>query len=387
VRRPVAAGAAVVVKVGSSSLAHPSGGIDDVALLRTVGQVIAVRRAGYRPILVSSGAVAAGLPVLGMQRRPRELVDLQVAAAVGQGRLMEHYARSFGAHDVVVGQVLLTRDVLAHRSQYLHARETLLRMLAIGVVPVVNENDTVSIDEIKFGDNDQLAAMVTNLLPAPLLVVLTSVDGLYDGPPGDPKSRVIPLVETWDDRLLRHVDAATSSRGRGGMGSKLQAIRMATAVGENVIVANGTRDDVLDAIREGHEVGTLFLADGQSLPAWKRWIGYTVEPRGKLVLDAGACRAIVGEGRSLLAIGIARVVGQFERGQVVALVDDGGREVARGLVNYDAHEVRLIRGRRTAEIPDVLGSLPYAEVVHRDNLVVTGEGPRVENRGQSPRIP
>ncbi len=371
VRRELAETAGTfVVKIGTNVLSRPDDTLDLDRLHVLADQIDRVRAAGKKVVLVSSGAVGAGIGLLGLPGRPTDLPHLQAAAAAGQAHLIRHWDEQFRRHGYHAAQILLTASDVESRTRYLNVRNTLFTLFEYGAVPVVNENDTISVDEVKFGDNDHLAAMVTNLLPAPLLIVLTSVDGLFDGPPDDPGSRVVPLVAEWTDDLLDHVAPETSSRGRGGMGSKLQAIRTATAVGENVIVANGRSDTVLDDVLAGHEVGTLFLADGQSVTAWKRWIGYTVEPKGRLVLDDGARRAILEHGRSLLAIGVTEVSGDFEQGEVVALVGPDGREFARGLANYPARDVRLVRGRRTDAIADVLGSLPYKEVVHRDNLVV-----------------
>ena len=272
--------------------------------------------------------------------------------------------------DITRRKILVTANDFKQRTRYLNVRNTLNTLFEYGVVPVVNENDTVSIEEIKFGDNDHLAAMVTNLLPAPLLVVLSVVDGLYDGDPQDSQSRVIPLVEEWDDSLLDLVVEDRSSGGTGGMLSKLEAIRTATSVGENVIIADGTHSGILAGILDAQTVGTLFLAKGKAVPAWKRWIGYTVRPQGRLILDDGAYQALVRSGRSLLAIGIKTVEGQFGKGEVVSLSNEFGEEFARGLTNYDSQEMRLIAGRRTENICELLGSLPYAEVIHRDNLVL-----------------
>ncbi|HVV99744.1 MAG TPA: glutamate 5-kinase, partial [Planctomycetaceae bacterium] len=244
-----------------------------------------------------------------------------------------------------------------------------------GAMPIVNENDTVSVNEIKFGDNDRLAALVANLLDAPLLVILSVTDGLLDGDPNDPQSQVIPLVEKWDESLLGLAVASRSSRGTGGMQSKLEAVKTATMVGASVILANGRRPRVLEDILAGREVGTLFLAQGRALPAWKRWIGYNVTPRGRYVLDAGARRAIEQQGKSLLAIGIKGVQGDFDKGQIVSLVDQEGVEFARGLTNYNSLDASRIAGRRTDTIHEILGSLPYSEVIHRDNLVVTTSTP------------
>jgi len=299
------------------------------------------------------------------------LPHLQAAAATGQAHLIHLYDKHLRRHGYHAAQVLLTADDFAKRDRYLNVRNTLTTLFEYGAVPIVNENDTVSIDEIRFGDNDRLAALVTNLLHAPLLVILSVVDGLFDKSPAAADSRLIQQVDDWDDSLLNCVADEQSSRGTGGMRTKLEAIRTATAVGESVILANGTQPHILDDIMNGEEVGTLFLAKGAAVPAWKRWIGYTVHPKGKFVVDDGARLAVERSGRSLLAIGITNVVGEFAKGEVVALTDTRGEEFARGLSNYDSATARTISGKRSEEIIDLLGSLPYAEVIHRDHLVVT----------------
>jgi len=238
-------------------------------------------------------------------------------------------------------------------------------------VPIINENDTVSVREIKFGDNDRPAAMVSNLLQSPLLVILSVVDGLYDGDPRDPNSKKIPLVHRWDDQLMGLAQNVKSSRGTGGMMTKLEAVRMTTAVGECVIIADGQDPHVLDRVMAGEEVGTLFTAQGGIVPAWKRWIGFTVTPRGKLLLDAGAVKAVEHAGRSLLPIGVASVEGSFEKGELVSLLDPAGQEFARGLTNYDSGTVTSIARLKREQIEAKLGGAAYEEVIHRDNLCVT----------------
>lgn len=361
----------LVIKVGTNVLSKADDTLDLDRVTALTEQINRVLNTGRQVVVVSSGAIGAGLGLLGLRQRPRDLPHLQAAAALGQAHLIRQYDDCLRQHGRRAAQLLLTANDFKQRGRYLNVRNTLYTLFEYGAVPIINENDTVSIDEIKFGDNDRLAAMVTNLLNSPLLVILTVVDGLFDGDPENPNSRLIPLVERWDDSLSKLALAHRSSRGTGGMQSKLDAIRTATAVGENVIVANGTRPNVIDEILSGEEVGTLFLARGATLPAWKRWIGYTVPPKGRYVLDMGARRAIVESGRSLLAIGVTEVVGEFLKGQVVSLVDADGCEFARGLTNFDSRDARAIAGKRTDEIVEILGSLPYAEVIHRDNLVVT----------------
>lgn len=359
-----------VIKIGTNVLSRKDDtlDVDRVALL--VEQIHRILQTGRKVVVVSSGAVGAGLGLLGLRERPSDLSHLQAAAAMGQARLIRVYDDCLGAHGYHAAQLLVTANDFKSRGRYLNVRNTLNTLFEYQVVPVVNENDTVSVDEIRFGDNDHLAAMVANLLPAPLLVILTVVDGLFDGDPADPSSCMIPLVEEWDAGLFDLAQPGHSSRGTGGMQTKLEAVRTATAVGENVIVANGTTPTVLDDIREAKGVGTLFLAKGQAVPAWKRWIGYTVRPKGRFRLDDGARRAIERGGKSLLAIGIVGVDGEFRSGEVVALADANDIEFARGLTNYDSRDARTIAGRRSDQISTVLGNVPYAEVIHRDNLVV-----------------
>ena len=360
----------LVIKIGTNVLSRDDGSLDLDRIASLSEQIHKVRETGRRVVIVSSGAVGAGMSLLSLTERPRDLPHLQAAAATGQAHLIRLYDDCLRQHGYHAAQMLLTANDFKHRPRYLNVRNTLHTLFEYGAVPIINENDTVSVAEIKFGDNDQLAAMVANLLSHPLLIILSVVDGLFAGDPGTPGAQPIPLIKRWDDSLLNLVASARSSRGTGGMQSKLSAVRMATAVGENVIIANGTRPKVIEEILAGEEIGTLFLAEGKTVPAWKRWIGYTVPPKGRLLLDEGACRAIAESGRSLLAIGIAGVSGEFSKGEVVALTNASGREIARGLTNYSSRELALIRGKRTEDIPQLLDSLPYGEVVHRDNLVI-----------------
>jgi len=363
----------LVVKVGTRVLTGAAGALDEqriAALAEELHQVIA---GGRKVVLVSSGAVGAGMGLLGLKQRPRDLAHLQAVAAVGQSCLVETYdraLRSFGRH---AAQVLLTADDLDDRTRYLNVRNTLLTLLEYGAVPVINENDTVSVEELQttFGDNDRLAAMVTNLIRAPLLVLLSDVDGLFDGDPREAGSRLISTVTRLDESVLALVRDQKTGLSKGGMASKLAAARIATLAGENVIIANGREPGVLARILAGEMVGTLVVAQGEGIPAWKRWIGFTAQPRGHLVLDEGARRAIEKQGRSLLAIGVVDAVGQFQKGDVVALRDQAGAEFARGLTNYAAGEVLVIKGLKTEAIATALGHCPYQEIIHRDNMTVT----------------
>lgn len=361
----------VVVKVGTNALSRPDDTLDEEVIGNLARQVARIRHSGRQTVLVSSGAIGAGIGILGLKQRPKDLARLQAAAATGQARLIRAYDDALRQHGLAAGQLLLTAEDFKHRRRYLNVRNTLSMLFEYGVVPIVNENDTVSVEEIKFGDNDHLAAMVTSLLPSPLLVILSVVDGLYDGEPSDPNSKQIPLVTTWDEHILGLAQSTKSSRGTGGMKSKLEAVRSATAVGENVIIADGRRPNVLDLVLDGEEVGTLFLARDVALPAWKRWIGYTIRPKGKFRLDAGATEAVRKGGKSLLPIGVLSVEGGFQAGEVVSLSDADGNEFGRGLTNYDSADAARIAGRRTDALAELIGRVTYHEIVHRDNLVIT----------------
>ncbi len=308
--------------------------------------------------------------MLGLTERPKDLPHLQAAAATGQASLIRTYDEALQKHGYHAAQMLLTANDFRNRDRYLNVRNTLNTLFEYGVVPIINENDTVSVREIKFGDNDQLAAMVSNLLERPLLVILSVIDGLFDGDPRDPASKRISKIDHCDDSMMKYAKEIKSSRGTGGMTSKLESVRMATGVGECVVIANGTDSNVLDKILAGDDVGTLFTANGPLIPAWKRWIGFTVKPNGTLRLDEGATRAVQHQGKSLLPIGVTHVTGSFKRGELVSLCNESGNEFARGLTNYDVSDMSQIARRRTEEIDSILGDVPYTEVIHRDNLCV-----------------
>jgi glutamate 5-kinase len=310
---------------------------------------------------------------LGLKSRPTDLAHLQAVAAVGQTMLVEAYERCLHAHGRHAGQVLLTAEDLEHRTRYLNARNTLLTLLDLGAIPIINENDTVSVEELQttFGDNDRLAAMVTNLIRAPLLILLSDVEGLYDGDPHSGRAKLISTVTRLDESVMALVRDVKTGMSKGGMASKLAAARMATVSGENVIIASGRQPGILARILSGEQVGTLVVAQGQTIASRKRWIGFTAQPRGHLVLDDGARRAVEKQGRSLLAIGIVEAVGNFKKGDVVSLRDASGTEFARGLINYPADEVLRIKGLKTDAIATALGHCPYQEVIHRDNMAVT----------------
>ncbi len=361
----------VVVKVGTNVLARPDGTLEPARLQALADQIHRLRQTGRKVALVSSGAIGAGVGRLGLGKRPTDLRHLQACAAVGQTFLMRAWEEGLARHGVPTAQLLLTAADFDSRTRYLNIRNTLLTLFEWGCLPVINENDTVSVAEIKFGDNDHLAALVTNCLQAPLLVLLSVVEGLFSADPTiDSTAEPIATVPHIDAGVLERAGATRSALGSGGMRSKLRAARLCTVAGESVVMAGGRRDGVLDALFRCEPVGTLFLPQGTTLPAWKRWLGYTARPRGRLVVDAGARQAVLHKGRSLLAIGIVAVAGSFHKGDVISICDAEGGEFARGLTNYPAAAVERLRGVRTEQIRDVLGTCPYEEVVHRDNLVV-----------------
>lgn len=363
----------VIVKIGTNVLTTDTDRLDLDRIQCISDQIFRIQQTGRKVVLVSSGAVGAGIGILGLNRRPDSLPELQATAAIGQPQLMRTWNDALMKSGLKTAQLLLTGNDFRNRQRYLNVRNTLRTLFDFGVVPIVNENDTVSIKEIAVGDNDQLASMLATLLPDPLLVILSGIAGLYNGPPSNPASVVIPLIERPDESLLKLAAAETSTRGRGGMGSKLKAILAATGMGETVILASGRSDTVLDDIREGNTTGTLFLAKGESVVSWKRWIGFGAPPAGVLVIDSGATKAVRESGRSLLAVGITDVQGEFESGALVGLKTSDGTEIARGLVNYSSDEIRRIQGRRSDQIAAALGHVPYGEVIHRDNLALIGK--------------
>ena len=369
----VTAATTIVVKVGTRVLTKPSGVLDLDRIAALAEDVNFLMSGGRRVVLVSSGAVGAGMGQLQLSQRPTDLAQLQAVAAVGQCHLMQAYDLALKKHGRHAAQILLTADDLDHRTKYLNIRNTLLALMEFGAAPIINENDTVSVEELQttFGDNDRLAAMVTNLIRAPLLVLLSDVMGLYDGDPSQPSAHVIPTVLKIDETILGLVRDRKTGLSKGGMASKLNAARIATTAGENVIITSGKTPDVLRRIVSGETIGTLFVAQGQSISSFKRWLGFTVQPKGHLVLDDGARKAVETNGKSLLAIGVLDAAGTFQKGDVVALKDRNGEEFARGLTNYSAADVQRIKGLKTEAIAATLGHCPHDEIIHRDNLAMT----------------
>jgi glutamate 5-kinase len=365
----------VVVKVGTQVLADESGKLSRARMADLAAQVERLRRPGRRVLLVSSGAIGAGMGRLGLAVRPTELRTLQACAAVGQPFLMTAWEEAFAPFGCHVAQILLTAADFDHRVRYLNMRNTLSSLFEMGCVPIINENDTVSAAEIRFGDNDTLAAMVAALVQADALVLLSGVNGLFTADPRhDPSACRVPMVRRVED--VRELAQATRSRlGTGGMRSKLKATRLAAASGTAVFLADGGENSVIDKLAAGDDIGTLFLPEQeQRLPAWKRWLGFTAQPSGDVLLDAGACEAVRRRGCSLLPIGVTGVTGEFGKGAVVRLVDQAGEEIGRGLSEYPSTEINKLRGLRTEQLRRLIGPLAAEEIIHRDNLVVTRSG-------------
>ncbi len=361
----------IVVKVGTNVLTKSDGSLNRQRIDKLVEGLCFIRSHQKKVILVSSGAVGAGMGLLGMKDRPTEHPQLQAVAAVGQSKLIQTYEEAMVPYGVVPGQVLLTADDLSRRQHYLNARNTFISLLNFGAMPVVNENDTISVDELSstFGDNDRLAALVANLFSEPLLILLTDVDGLYDGDPSLPESRLIPVIDHWSADLMSMAAEKKSKRSKGGMSSKLKAAKMVTSSGGSVIIANGDDDDILKKIYGGYEFGTVFFPR-KVLPSRKKWIGFAVTPKGTLAIDSGAADALLRKGKSLLPVGIIRSSGRFEKGDVVSVVNTSGTEVARGLCNYSWKDLALLCGKKSNEISEILGFCPYEEVIHRDNIQI-----------------
>jgi glutamate 5-kinase len=361
----------VVIKLGTSVLSAGSDRLNRPRMVELVRQIAALRAASIEPILVTSGAVLAGWEQLGFPPRRRNLPDKQLLAAIGQGRLMHLYAVLADLYGLHVAQTLLTRDDLRDRRRYLNARNTLLSCIERGVLPIVNENDAVAVDEIRVGDNDNLSALVATLVEADLLLICTDIEGLYTADPrANPDAELIPDVQTIDASLWASAGAAGTHRGTGGMVTKLQAAELATNAGTNVIIASGDAPDVIVRAAAGEAIGTLFHAKTARVEARKRWILAETVRHSRVVIDQGASAALTQQGRSLLPAGVTAVEGTFERGQTVRIFDNQGKELARGLTQYSAAALTLIQGRRSSEIPAALGYEYGPEVVHRDDLVM-----------------
>jgi glutamate 5-kinase len=361
-----------IVKVGSRSLTGDDGLLDQAQVANLARQLIMLVEMGKRVVLVSSGAVASGVGKLGLASRPSDLATLQAVAAIGQTHLIHVYEQTFAKHGRLAAQVLLTASELDDRVAYLNVRNTLRRLLELGAIPIINENDTVAVDELKttFGDNDRLAGMVAGLLEGSLLVILSDVQGLYDRDPSDPNARVVPTVERIDESIEEMVRDRKTGISKGGMASKLATAKFVTNSGQSVIIGWGRGPDVLVQLARGESIGTLFVPQSKAISPRKRWIGFSAQPSGQLSVDQGAARAMCEDGRSLLAIGIKTVEGDFGKGDVVSIINEHATEIARGLINYNATQVKQIRGCRSDRIEQILGQCPYEEVIHRDNLAI-----------------
>ncbi len=362
----------IVIKIGTRVLTNQDGLLDKNRIMELSKQVVKLRLKGFSVVIVSSGSIGAGISALGLQKRPSILPELQAAAAIGQGKLIEVYNECFKKHGYHAAQLLLTRQDFEDRQRYLNACNTLHSLLNFKTIPIINENDTISVEEITFGDNDILSALVTNLLRADLLILLSSVDGLYTTPPSSGKScRVLSVVDSISDDIKKLAFKQKTKEGVGGMESKLEAANIATGSGEAVIIANGMQSGVLSKIMNYDDVGTLFVPYNKKITSRKRWIGFTVKPKGKIYIDEGALSALQKKGKSLLPSGVVKVEGKFIKGDVVSVVDVGEKkEVARGLMNYSADEVRKVKGLRTSLIKKTLGYKPYDEIIHRDNIIL-----------------
>ncbi len=359
------------MKVGSGVLSRGGISLHRPTVAGLASALAGLRARGVEVILVSSGAILAGMEALGLTERPRDLPLKQATAAVGQSHLMRAYEEAFQPRGQRVAQILLTREDLRHRGRYLNARNTLFTLLRLDIVPIVNENDSVAVQEIQFGDNDTLSALVANLAEADLLLILTDTEGLFTADPRrDPSARLIPLVRPQDAVTSFCAEEAGSAASIGGMSSKVLAARRAATAGIPTVVASGLKEGVLEAVLQGAEEGTFFVPSRSRMQSRKRWLAFASVPRGGIVVDAGARRALVSGGKSLLPSGIRATRRSFRAGDVVSLVDPEDREFARGLANYSRDEVEKIKGLKSHEIAAVLGHKPYDEVVHRDNLVI-----------------
>ena len=360
----------VVVKVGSAVLTTGDG--IDLDVIDRLGEEIAwLKKRGYEFIVISSGAISSGARKIGLKRKPASIPEKQAAAAAGQSGLMRAYEIAFGRHQEMVAQVLLTRDDLSHRRRFLNARNTLTTLLRWRLTPIINENDTVMVEEIKFGDNDNLSAMISSLVQADLLINLTNIEGLYDRDPRkDSSARLISMAPAIDRAVERMADKVPGTEGRGGMYSKIQAAKKVSMAGVPTVIGNGRRENIIRQVLSGAEVGTFFPPQRCSLASRKYWLAFTTKPAGTIVVDEGAREALVHRGKSLLSKGVKEVRGQFGLGAPVACVSPEGRDIAVGLVNYSSTDLKKIVGLKSSEIEGVLGYKFYDEVIHRDNMVI-----------------
>ena len=360
----------IVIKIGSAVLTD-NGVLHHPTIIRLADDIAFLRKKGYQTVIVSSGAIASGVGKLGLSRKPDTIPRKQAVAAIGQGSLMYAYEEAFNPHQLLVAQILLTREDLTNRQRYLNAHNTLITLLEWGIIPIINENDTVAVDEIKFGDNDNLSALIAHLIESDLLIVLTDTDGLYDRDPrDDPRARLIPVVEEVDDTVVEYTSKFSGQWGLGGMRSKIMAARKVTAGGIAVIVASGREEGVLQEIIKGKPLGTLFLPQKPTLSRKKHWIAFTLKHKGDIIVDEGAKKAVLEKGKSLLPSGVMEVKGRFGIGACVRLLDQKACVIGKGLVNYSSSDIIKIRGLKTSEIEERLEFKHSDEVIHRDNMVI-----------------
>ena len=360
-----------VIKIGSALLTNDGAGLNMTGIATWVEQISNLRKSGVEVVLVSSGAVAEGMCRLGLTKRPDSLHELQAAAAVGQMGLIQSYESEFQKYDLHTAQILLTHDDLSNRQRYLNARNTVRSLLNLGVVPIINENDTVVTDEIRFGDNDTLAALVANLIEADYLLILTDQNGLFDRNPREHKdAKLISEASADDNSLAAMAEGGAGIFGRGGMATKVSAAKLAARSGTSTLIAAGNEKNIIEKMFAGDELGTLLYAEQSPVAARKQWLAGHLQIKGRLVLDEGAIKKLCNSGSSLLAVGVSNVQGEFSRGEIVSCITADGKEVARGLVNYNSNDVAKIKGKASNKIESILGYIDDAELIHRDNLVL-----------------
>jgi glutamate 5-kinase len=369
-RKAVAESKRWVIKIGSALITNDGQGLNTQAIQSWVEQIANLHAAGKEVLLVSSGAVAEGMARIGWKLRPHALHELQAAAALGQMGLIQQFESCFKQHDIHTAQILLTHEDLSNRQRYLNARSTLKTLLSLGAIPIINENDTVATDEIRFGDNDTLAALVSNLVEANALVILTDQQGLFNKDPRYNENAELISESTANNRDLLTMAGDSGTLGQGGMRTKITAAQHAARSGATTIIASGSAENILQKIALGETVGTLLAADNEPMTARKQWLANQLKISGKLFLDAGASKAVQQSGVSLLAVGVTQVEGDFQRGEVVSCIDQDGVEIARGLVNYDSKESQKIKGETSEKFENILGYVDDAELIHRDNLVL-----------------
>ncbi len=363
----------IVFKIGTSTLTHSTGLLDLNRIEKIVRQLTNIHNKGIEIVLVSSGAIGAGMGKLGLKKRPKTIPEKQAAAAVGQGVLLHMYEKLFSEYGKTVAQILLTKEDILNRKRFLNARNTFFTLFNQGVIPIINENDAVAVDEIKFGDNDTLSAMVTSVVEADLLILLSDIDGLYDSNPKEnANAKLIDYVDTITDEVKRAAGGAGTTFGTGGMVTKIKSAEIALSSGASMMIVNGSYENIINHALEGRNVGTFFKAKQNPLQGRKCWITYNTLIKGEIKVDQGAKKALVEGRKSLLPAGIVSIDGLFEKGDIVSIIDSLGNEVARGLTNYTSSEVNIIKGCKTSLIEEKIGYKSYDEVVHANNLVIIG---------------